>query len=170
MDLWLSKSKIIRMNTYLVANRLVCFQYQYRWLYGEWTMLLAVTSWFIEIFKLVRQISGMTLLGLPVEVYANGTQQWASIISVIGVGLALNYIYLPVFYDLQCTTCFTYLELRFDGQVKKLVSFLYTVSMLLFIPTVIYIPAIAFNQGMFSIESNQLIELASNFISLFVTP
>lgn len=96
----------------------------------------------------------MTLLGLPVEVYTNGTQQWASIISVIGVGLALNYIYLPVFYDLQCTTCFAYLELRFDGRVKNLVSLLYTISMLLFIPTVIYIPAIAFNQGMFSIESS----------------
>lgn len=66
---------------------------------------------------------------------------------MISVGLCLNYIYLPVFYDLQCTTCFTYLELRFDKQVKNLVSLLYTVSMLLFIPTVIYIPAIAFNQG-----------------------
>lgn len=91
----------------------------------------------------------MTLLGLPVEVYANGTQQWASIISVIGVGFALKYVYLPVFYDLQCATCFSYLELRFDKRVKNLVSLLYTISMLLFIPTVIYIPAIAFNQGMF---------------------
>ncbi|KAG4065907.1 hypothetical protein HA402_000354 [Bradysia odoriphaga] len=100
----------------------------------------------ISISLIVWQISGMTLLGLPVEVYTNGTQQWALIISVIGVGLALKYIYLPVFYDLQCTTCFTYLELRFDKQVKNFVSLLYTISMLLFIPTVIYIPAIAFNQ------------------------
>ncbi|XP_037026329.1 sodium-coupled monocarboxylate transporter 2-like [Bradysia coprophila] len=100
----------------------------------------------ISISLIVWQISGMTLLGLPVEVYTNGTQQWASIISVIGVGLALKYVYLPVFYDLQCATCFTYLELRFDKQVKNFVSLLYTISMLLFIPTVIYIPAIAFNQ------------------------
>ncbi|KAJ6639769.1 Sodium-coupled monocarboxylate transporter 2 [Pseudolycoriella hygida] len=100
----------------------------------------------ISISLIVWQISGMTLLGLPVEVYTNGTQQWASIISVIAVGLALHYIYLPVFYASQCTTCFTYLELRFDKHVKNLVSLLYTISMLLFIPTVIYIPAIAFNQ------------------------
>lgn len=90
-------------------------------------------------------------MGLPVEVYTNGTQQWASIISVIGVGLALHYLYLPVFCDLQCITCFTYLELRFDKRVKNLVSLLYTVSILLYIPTVIYIPAIAFNQGMYMV-------------------
>lgn len=61
--------------------------------------------------------------------------------------LAINYVYMPVFYDLQNQSCYTYLERRFDRRVKFLASSLYTVSVLFFLPVCIFIPSLALNQG-----------------------
>lgn len=44
-------------------------------------------------------ISATTLLGVPADVYAYGTQYWMIIIPVTCVALALVYIYLPVYHD-----------------------------------------------------------------------
>lgn len=58
-------------------------------------------------------------------------------------------LYLPVFYKLQLTSSYEYLALRFDTNIRVLASFIYAVSMLLYMPIVIYIPALAFSQGRF---------------------
>lgn len=57
------------------------------------------------------------------------------------------HIYLPVFYNLQITSTYEYLEMRFDNRVRNLASFLFTMSRLLFLPIVIYIPALACSSG-----------------------
>lgn len=59
------------------------------------------------------------------------------------------YIYLPVFHDLQLTSCYTYLEKRFDKNVKLMASMVYTFQSILFIPIVMYVPALALSQGKF---------------------
>ncbi|KAF2894935.1 hypothetical protein ILUMI_11239, partial [Ignelater luminosus] len=91
-------------------------------------------------------LSGVTLLGLPAEVYLYGMQYSMMTVSLIFVGIASNYIYLPVFYKLQLTTAFDYIELRFDKRVKRIASVFYTVASLLFLPVIIYAPSLAFNQ------------------------
>lgn len=58
----------------------------------------------------------------------------------------MAYVYLPVFYELQLTSCFSYLEKRFDRSVRVFASFIYTVQAIMFIPIVIYVPALAFSQ------------------------
>lgn len=95
---------------------------------------------------IASHISGITLLGVPAEMYAHGTQYWVHIISAFIVVLTMAYIYLPVFYDLQLTSCFSYLEKRFDRSVRLTASFIYAISCVIFIPIVIYVPALAFNQ------------------------
>ncbi|KAJ9582262.1 hypothetical protein L9F63_003391 [Diploptera punctata] len=112
-------------------------------------------------------ISGITLLGAPSEMYTYGTQYWmiclaSSIVCVI-VGLA----YLPVFYTLQLTSTYEYLELRFNASIRMVASFIFTLSQILFIPVVVYVPALAF--GQVSGINIHLITPAVSIICIFYT-
>lgn len=42
---------------------------------------------------------------------------------------------------------FQYLELRFDSNIRGLCSLIYAISLILFLPVVIYVPALAFKQS-----------------------
>lgn len=115
-------------------------------------------------------ISGISLLGLPAEMYTYGTQFWMTLLSEIFVSIIMAYAYLPVFYKLQITSTyevsnldiclqyiklssslFKYLNLRFNNTVRLLGSTMFLTKMLLYIPIVIYVPALAFSQGKFCI-------------------
>ncbi|KAJ8951880.1 hypothetical protein NQ318_019856, partial [Aromia moschata] len=91
-------------------------------------------------------ISGISILGIPAEMYTYGTQFWMIIASEGFVSLAMAYGYLPVFYKLQITSSYEYLNLRFNQTVRLLGSILFLTKMLLYIPIVIYVPALAFSQ------------------------
>ncbi|GLV41355.1 brother of rumpel [Carabus blaptoides fortunei] len=91
-------------------------------------------------------ISGISLLGIPAEIYTYGTQYWMSIISKGFVSLTIALGYLPVFYTLQITSSYEYLNLRFNNTVRMLGSILFLTKMMLYIPIVIYVPALAFSQ------------------------
>jgi Na+/proline symporter len=95
---------------------------------------------------IASHISGITLMSIPAEIYAHGSQYSLMPIPSVAVGIALTYIYLPVFYELQLTSSFQYLELRFDKSVRLTASFIYALAMIIFIPIVIYVPALAFAQ------------------------
>ncbi|CAB3377454.1 Hypothetical predicted protein [Cloeon dipterum] len=91
-------------------------------------------------------ISGITLLGMPAEIYVYGTQYWSVLIAILLMSIGCGVFFLPVFYKLQLNTSYEYLQLRFDRRVRLLGSFLYIISTLLYIPIVVYIPALAFSQ------------------------
>ena len=55
------------------------------------------------------------------------------------------FIYLPVFYKLQITSTYEYLERRFDSTNRLFASILFTLGLFLYLPIVIYIPALAFS-------------------------
>ncbi|XP_062547223.1 sodium-coupled monocarboxylate transporter 1-like [Armigeres subalbatus] len=95
---------------------------------------------------IATSVSGITFLGLPAEIYSYGTQIWTFGLSAMVLGITLHYIYLPVFHDMQLTSCFSYLELRFGRIVRLTASFVYALSSIIFIPVVIYVPALAFSQ------------------------
>lgn len=59
----------------------------------------------------------------------------------------MSYVYLPVFFGLNITSCFTYLELRFGRKVRSIASIIYAISCLAQAPIVMYTPALALNQG-----------------------
>lgn len=51
-------------------------------------------------------ISGITLLGLPTEVYSYGIQYIYVIGGVILMGLVMGFLYLPVFQQLNITSTY----------------------------------------------------------------
>lgn len=63
------------------------------------------------------------------------------------VYFTMVYVFLPVFYDLQLTSCFGYLEQRFNVSVRKTASLIFAINCLIYIPIVIYVPALALSQG-----------------------
>ncbi|CAK9832019.1 Sodium-coupled monocarboxylate transporter 2 [Anthophora retusa] len=100
----------------------------------------------ISMSLIASYISGITILGLPAEMYVYGTQFWCVIIADSFVSLTMAAVYLPVFYGLGITSSYEYLKLRFNGAVRLMGTVIFIIKMLLYIPLVIYVPALAFNQ------------------------
>ncbi|KAJ3663287.1 hypothetical protein Zmor_007590 [Zophobas morio] len=99
----------------------------------------------ISISLVASHISGITLLAVPADVYRYGAAYWLGVPSLIIVGIVTMYIYLPVFYKLQITSTYEYLERRFDSTNRTFASFLFALGLFLYLPIVIYVPALAFS-------------------------
>uniref|UniRef100_A0A182KCM1 Uncharacterized protein n=1 Tax=Anopheles christyi TaxID=43041 RepID=A0A182KCM1_9DIPT len=98
-------------------------------------------------------ISGVTILGTPAEIYNFGTQYWLIVIPILLMGVAVCTVYLPVFCSLKLNSSYEYLELRFNSSVRSIASVMFVIDevlikdiLLLFLPMIIYVPALAFNQ------------------------
>ncbi|TMW53134.1 hypothetical protein DOY81_001862 [Sarcophaga bullata] len=91
-------------------------------------------------------ISGITLLGLPTEVYSYGIQYIYVSLGVIAMGFVMGIFYLPVFHNLSITSTYEYLESRFDRRLRMFGSVMFTIMNIGYLPIVIYVPALAFNQ------------------------
>ncbi|XP_043505174.1 sodium-coupled monocarboxylate transporter 1-like [Polistes fuscatus] len=101
----------------------------------------------ISMSLIASHISGVSLLGVPSEVYQHGSQYAACIFTSFITCSIIAYIYLPVFFKLQLTSIFEYLEIRFARPVRLFASFLYCLSLVIYIPLIIYVPALAFSQA-----------------------
>ncbi|XP_036322430.1 sodium-coupled monocarboxylate transporter 1-like [Rhagoletis pomonella] len=91
-------------------------------------------------------ISGITLLGLPTEVYSYGIQYLYVSLGVIAMGVVMGVFYLPVFHQLNITSTYEYLESRFDRRLRMYGSVMFAIMNVAYLPIVIYVPALAFNQ------------------------
>lgn len=74
---------------------------------------------------------------------------------------------MPVFYELQLTSSFTYLEKRFDRKVRQAASIIYAISCIVFVPIIVYVPALAFSQV--SGINLHIITLVTSIICVFYT-
>ncbi|GAB0087058.1 Sodium/solute symporter [Sergentomyia squamirostris] len=92
------------------------------------------------------QLSGPSILGMPAEVYAFGTQYWLIFVPATIMTIVVCKIHLKVLYEQASLSSFTYIERRFGQGVKKMMSGVYALSILLFLPVAIYVPALALNQ------------------------
>ncbi|KOB69820.1 Uncharacterized protein OBRU01_16290 [Operophtera brumata] len=87
-------------------------------------------------------MSAISLLGISAENYYYGIQ---FIVINISYGIATpiaSRLYLPVFFGLQKTSTYEYLELRFGPRIRMLASLTYTLQMMLYNGVVLYAPAI----------------------------
>uniref|UniRef100_A0AAR5PFT8 Sodium/solute symporter n=1 Tax=Dendroctonus ponderosae TaxID=77166 RepID=A0AAR5PFT8_DENPD len=100
----------------------------------------------ISMSLIASYISGISLLGIPAEMYTYGTQFWMTLVSEVFVAIIMGYAILPVFYQLKITSTYEYLNLRFSNTVRMLGTIMFLAKMLLYIPIVIYVPALAFSQ------------------------
>jgi Na+/proline symporter len=96
-------------------------------------------------FLLLSQslLSGITYLGIPTEVYRQGSQYFAVCISSLILGVLIAYVVIPHFNNLQISSSYEFLELRFTKSIRVLAASLYIISLIMYIPVVIYVPALA---------------------------
>ncbi|KAI8796745.1 sodium-coupled monocarboxylate transporter 2 [Biomphalaria glabrata] len=90
-------------------------------------------------------MSAITLLGNPAEIYLYSIMYFW-----IGVGYFLciagaSHIYLPMFYQLQVTSAYEYLEQRFSRGVRTAASLVFVLQSILYMAIVLYAPSLALN-------------------------
>lgn len=100
----------------------------------------------IAMSLLASSVSGISLLGIPTEIYVYGIQYTYILGAYFISALLMGSIFLPVFQELQLTSTYEYHERRFNKSVRLFGSLLFTIKMLSWLPLVIYVPALAFNQ------------------------
>ena len=97
----------------------------------------------VALSLLASFMSAITLLGTPSTMYLYGTQYWMIGPSYIFVCWAAAHVFLPVFYNLQITSIYEYLELRFNRSVRMLGCVTFLVQMVMYMGIVLYAPALA---------------------------
>uniref|UniRef100_T1JCV0 Sodium-dependent multivitamin transporter n=1 Tax=Strigamia maritima TaxID=126957 RepID=T1JCV0_STRMM len=90
-------------------------------------------------------MSAITLLGVSSENYVYGTQFVIINFSYIFGTFIAAYLYLPVFFHLQVTSAYEYLELRFGKITRRTASGAFILQMVLYMSIVLYAPALALN-------------------------
>ncbi|XP_056654675.1 sodium-coupled monocarboxylate transporter 1-like isoform X1 [Monodelphis domestica] len=91
-------------------------------------------------------MSSLTLLGMPADVYLHGAKSILGVFSFLIVVFISAEIFLPIFYRLQITSTYEYLELRFNKQVRLVGTFFFIFQMVIYTGLVIYGPAIAISK------------------------
>lgn len=75
-------------------------------LIARYTELLGCSTYKNSTLFFNSFISGITLLGLPTEVYLHGIQYVYVSLGVLLMGIVMSVFYLPVFYGLQITSSY----------------------------------------------------------------
>ncbi|XP_069944325.1 putative sodium-dependent multivitamin transporter [Cherax quadricarinatus] len=88
-------------------------------------------------------MSAITILGVSKENYMFGTQFIVINISYIISTPIVCYLYLPVFFRLQNTSVYEYLERRFGMLCRLCASLAFSLQMTLYMGIVLYAPALA---------------------------
>ena len=89
-------------------------------------------------------LSALTLLGTPAEIYTNNTMYlWILVAMFLATGGAAH-LFIPVFYNLNITSCFQYLEMRFGKLVRTIMSIFFMLQTLVYMGFVLYAPSLAF--------------------------
>ncbi|XP_011881261.1 PREDICTED: putative sodium-dependent multivitamin transporter isoform X2 [Vollenhovia emeryi] len=97
----------------------------------------------VAIALVVSFMSAVTLLGVSAENYTYGTQFVVINLSYLIGTPIVCYGFLPVFFKLQATSAYEYLEKRFGVRARMMASFVYWIQLLLYSGVVLYAPSLA---------------------------
>ncbi|CAL8103918.1 unnamed protein product [Orchesella dallaii] len=97
----------------------------------------------VALSLLCSYVSSITLLGTPVEIYYYGSQLSMVLLAYIPLTLSLAFIYVPIYFQLQYTSIFEYLEERFHRYVRIFLSFVNIIYGIFFMSLVVYAPSLA---------------------------
>ncbi|XP_014229748.1 sodium-coupled monocarboxylate transporter 1-like [Trichogramma pretiosum] len=100
----------------------------------------------VAVSTVASMISGASLIGFPTEVYQYGSQIILLFVSFALGSVLTACVFMPVYYKLEVTSTYEYLELRFSPNLRYFASVMYVVSLMIYIPLVVYVPALAFSQ------------------------
>ncbi|KAG8182491.1 hypothetical protein JTE90_020407 [Oedothorax gibbosus] len=88
-------------------------------------------------------VSAITIIGIPAEMYRFGTNMaYLNFGVVIGVVLT-TYLTLPVFFQLQNSSIYEYIDRRFGKYARTLTSIGFVLQAILYMAVVLYAPALA---------------------------
>ncbi|EEC05300.1 sodium-dependent multivitamin transporter, putative, partial [Ixodes scapularis] len=91
-------------------------------------------------------LSPVAMLGIPAEMYFFGIQFIVIQLGLLVTVLLTNHVYMPMFYNLDVTSAFQYLELRFSRTLRTICSVCSTLQMVVYMAIVLYGPALALQQ------------------------
>ncbi|XP_069102987.1 sodium-coupled monocarboxylate transporter 1-like [Argopecten irradians] len=98
----------------------------------------------VAVSLLVTFQSGISLLGLPVEIYQYGTQIYMGIIGLVAGYILVAVFFVPVFHPLQLTSVYEYLEMRFQSRAVRLTgSILGILFTVMYMAVALFIPSLA---------------------------
>ncbi|KAH8311678.1 hypothetical protein KR044_007448 [Drosophila immigrans] len=100
----------------------------------------------IAISLVASQLSAISIMSIPAEMYAFGVNWFFNVVSMLLVVPILNYVVIPVFYNNNITNCYEYLERRFNSATRKLQTFIFVVTLFFMLPIFIFLPSLAFAQ------------------------
>ncbi|XP_063915704.1 sodium-coupled monocarboxylate transporter 2-like [Zophobas morio] len=98
----------------------------------------------IAISVAISHISGSLLIITVSEVYRYGASISLFIVSYIIMGFLAIFIYLPVFFKVQVTNIYEYLEKRFDKKTRMMAFAIYLLSEIIMFPIMAYAPSLTF--------------------------
>lgn len=89
--------------------------------------------------------SAVAILGVPAEIYREGTEYWfLGCCYFLGL-LIPAHVFIPIFYRLRLTSAYEYLELRFNKAVRVCGTITFIFQMVIYMGVVLYAPALALN-------------------------
>ncbi|XP_013102156.2 sodium-coupled monocarboxylate transporter 2 [Stomoxys calcitrans] len=100
----------------------------------------------IAISLVASQLSGISIMTIPAELYTFGITWCFNVVSMILIVPILIWIVIPVFYNNNITNCYEYLEIRFNRQTRQIQTVAFMSTLFLFLPVFIFIPSLAFSQ------------------------
>ncbi|KAM7376232.1 hypothetical protein PAMP_005975 [Pampus punctatissimus] len=89
--------------------------------------------------------SAVAIIGVPAEIYTHGTQYWFIGCAYILGLLIPAHVFIPVFYRLQLSSAYQYLELRFSKAVRIFGTLTFIFQTVIYMGLCIYTPAFALN-------------------------
>lgn len=99
----------------------------------------------VAISVAVSVMSAVTYLGTPAEVYVHGPQYLVVFLNKSMVIYLVVFSFCPVFYKLQVTSIYEYLDMRFGKVVRYVGVTINFVYLILYMGIVVYGPALALN-------------------------
>lgn len=99
----------------------------------------------VTISVVVSVLSAVTFLGTPAEVYIHGPQYWVALLAKVFPMFIIPFSFVPVFYKLQVTSIYEYLEVRFGKTVRLFGMGLNFFHLVFFLGVATYGPALALN-------------------------
>lgn len=111
----------------------------------------------IAISLIASQLSGISIMSIPAEMYSFGSQYFVLVPMMIIVVILLNYVIIPVFYSNNIANCYEYLEMRFNKKTRTFITFLFVVNILLILPVIMFIPSLAFSQGKYFLFKKKIV-------------
>ncbi|KAL5284019.1 hypothetical protein ACFFRR_006347 [Megaselia abdita] len=97
----------------------------------------------VSLSLMASTLSSIAILGGSMESYQNGTGYFLFYVGVIISAPIVNYIMLPVFYNLEVSSLFEYLNKRFGYTTRLYTSLIFSVQTVLIMGIVLFAPVLA---------------------------